>query len=731
MPSEFILPVLYDLVLTIGGETRLKPLMTRFLRRILYHTSFPAGLVLLDTAVCRDDASQAEGRIGAVVGDFELLEREGQVVRLPAALVMGGVVRQEQAGALLAALGNNRYDAFLRLPVENVGVILLMAPVMPATELPLANMFQPILAQLANAARLCKESEARTAALIDSSRNLEAQRYLMASVFDALHAGVMITNDKAEIIAVNPAFSRITGYTRDDVLGQNPRLLSSGRHDHNFYADIWHSVVTKNFWQGEIWNRRKSGEIYPEWLSITHFRNQDNGATHYVGVFSDITEQKSAQQQIEYLAHHDQLTGLPNRLLLRNQFEAATLHAARAREKIALLFLDLDNFKYVNDLFGHAMGDALLRMVTERLRTRLRDSDILSRLGGDEFVAVLTGVRESGMAALVAEKIVQSLRQPIEIDGNVFHIGVSVGISLYPDDGRDFATLLKQADMAMYQAKSDGRDTFHFFTQEMNEQMHERLELERKLRAAIEDGEFRLHYQPQIDLATQHIVGAEALLRWPGKDAEMIPPAMFIPAAEECGLIVPLGEWVLREACRYARQVCTANNENFLMAVNLSAGQLLRGNVVDTVRDALHESGLPPHCLELELTESMLIEDSEAMLDILHGLKALGVKLALDDFGTGYSNMSYLKRLEVDRLKVDQSFVHDMTTSSEAAAIVRAMIDMGRSLGLNVLAEGVETEDQAALLHELGCHDVQGYLYHPPLPEQAFTALLARDTQPR
>ncbi len=723
MPPEHILPVLYDLSLTIGGETRLKPLLTRFLRRMLYHTSFPAGIVILDLSQA-GGSDMASGRIGAVVGDYALLEQEGQLVSLPAALLHGNVMRQEDGEALLKGLSNGRYRSFLRLPIEGTGVILLLAPVMPESELPLAQMFQPVLARLAIAIRLCRESEARTAELIDNSRDLEAQRYLMASVYDSLHAAVMITNEAGNIIAANPAFTRITGYASSEVLGRNPRLLSSGRHDHGFYCAMWQQLLEQNFWQGEIWNRRKNGEVYPEWLSITKVHRESGNDIHYVGIFSDISEQKSAQQRIEYLAHHDQLTGLPNRALLRERFERASAHSMRAGEQVALMFLDLDNFKYVNDVFGHSMGDKLLCLVTHRLHACLREVDILSRLGGDEFVAVLTGIKEASAVAMVAEKIVLSLRNPFDIDGNVFHIGVSIGISLHPTDAADFDALLKHADMAMYQAKANGRDTYNFFTQAMNRLIHDRLDMERKLRNALDTGAFLLHYQPQVDLASQRIIGIEALLRWPIKGDGMMQPALFIPAAEECGLIVPLGEWVIQEACRCAQRCHVGGMADMVIAVNLSAVQLLRGNIVETVRKALAESGLPPHCLELELTESMLIQDTEHTLEIVRQLKSLGVQLSLDDFGTGYSNVSYLKRLKVDKLKIDQSFVRDLSANSESVAIVRAMIEMGRSLNLNIIAEGVETETQAALLRELACHHAQGFLFHRPIPEQDLAALL-------
>jgi diguanylate cyclase (GGDEF)-like protein/PAS domain S-box-containing protein len=724
MASEHILPVLYDLTLTISGETEFKPLLTRFLQRMLYHTSFPAGGFFLDLSPVDQGDGAVEATLGAVVGDYELLEREGQAMRLPAALLYGDIVREEKGGALLEQLGNGRYSSFLRLPVQGVGVILLLAPVIPKTELPLLHMFQPVLARLSNAVRLCRESEARLTKLLDASHNLEAQRYLLASVFDSMHAGVMITDEGGNIIATNPAFTRITGYSHDEVAGRNPRLLSSGRHDLAFYHAMWRSIAEHGYWQGEIWNRRKNGEIFPEWLSITKVRDEGSHEAHYVAVFSDITQQKAAQQKIEHMAHYDQLTGLPNRMLLQDRFERAVAYARREREKLALLFVDLDNFKYINDVFGHAMGDRVLRIVAHRLRDWLRVTDVLSRHGGDEFVVILTGIKDPGAVALAAEKIVQLMREPIEVDGKVFHIGASVGISLYPSDAEDFDALLSQADMAMYHSKATGRDAYHFFTESMNQLMRERLDIEHRLRNALEAGEFQLYYQPLIEFSSRRIVGAEALLRWPSATSNMVSPARFIPAAEENGLIVPLGEWVLQQACLCAQKWRENGMQEMVVSVNLSAAQLRRGDIVETVRNALLLSGLPAGCLELELTESMLIQNSDHTLEILGQLKALGVKLSLDDFGTGYSNISYLQRLQVDKLKIDQSFVRDMAVCDESAAIVRAMVEMGRSLHLTIVGEGVETEMQAGLLETLGCHYGQGYLFCRPISEQDFAELL-------
>ncbi len=723
--TDHVLPVLYDLLLTIGGETKLRPLLARVLQRLLYYTSFPVGVAFLDLTSPPDGSMAHEGRIAAVVGDFRLREQEGKCLRIPAAMTGGDVIRQEDGTALLAELGLPRYRSFLALPLNGMGLLLLLAPVIPETRLPLASMFRPVLAHLTNAVRLCRERETRTAHLIATNVNLEAQRHLLASVYDSMQIGVLISDASGTIVAVNPAFTRISGFASDEVIGANPRILSSGRQDPAFYASFWRSLTQQGCWQGEIWNRRKNGDLCAEWLSITRVRNERSGGVHYVAIYSDITERKEAQQRIDHLAHYDQLTGLPNRTLLYDRFQHAAAYAVRHDEQMAVLFVDLDNFKYINDVFGHSVGDALLAEVSRRLRDLLRETDILSRLGGDEFVAILTEVHSADAVTTVAEELVRALHQPFQIDGHTFHTGSSIGISLYPGDGTDFDTLLRHADMAMYHAKAAGRDTFRFFTQSMNRALVKRLDLEQRLRAALSDRGFRLHFQPQIRLSDRGVESIEALLRWPSDGEHMIPPGEFIPVAEESGLIVPLGKWVLREACRCAQRWRQEHGRDIPVAVNLSAVQLRRGDIVETVGSTLAQSGLPPHCLELEFTESMFMRDAGRIESVVRQLKEMGVRLALDDFGTGSSNMASLKRMQFDKLKIDQSFVRGITDSAESAAVVRAIVEIGRSLRLLVTAEGVETQVQSDFLRDVGCDVAQGYLFFHPSPEHGLSVLLA------
>jgi diguanylate cyclase (GGDEF)-like protein len=435
-------------------------------------------------------------------------------------------------------------------------------------------------------------------------------------------------------------------------------------------------------------------------------------------------EHKAAEEKLAFLAQHDPLTQLPNRLLLRDRFEQAIAGAQRKQARVAMMFLDLDNFKEINDSLGHAVGDHLLVGVVERLRECIRASDTVSREGGDEFVVLLTDVGDFDGAARVALQILSAIERPFEIDGNPLHTTVSIGISFYPADGKDFETLRKNSDVALFHAKDSGRNTYRFFDEDMNREAISRLQTQANLRAALKNDEFRLHYQPQIRLSDDRVVGAEALIRWQRPGGDLVAPGQFIAAAEQSGLIIPMGQWVLNEACRQVVEWRAAGLPELVVSVNLSAVQFRRGNILQAVPMALKRSGLPPEVLELELTESVLLRDTEAALETLRALKRIGVKLAVDDFGTGYSSLSYIKRLAVHKLKIDGSFVRGLGQSVEDAAIVRAIIQLGHTLELEVVAEGVETDAQLTFLRENGCDQVQGYLIGRPVPPEEFVSIL-------
>jgi len=534
--------------------------------------------------------------------------------------------------------------------------------------------------------------------------------------FDHTTEGIMVTDARVNLVAVNKAFTTITGYAESDALGKNPRMLASGRQDANFYRNMWASIRQTGVWSGEIWNRRRDGEVFPEWLTISAVEDSDGRVSHYVGVFRDITSAKRSQEALDFLAHHDSLTELPNRLLCKSRLEHALQRARRKDAQLAVLFVDLDRFKSVNDSLGHPVGDELLRTVARYMAGRLRGDDTLARMGGDEFVILLEHEVSAHGIAAVARKIIDLFAMPVRVDHHELFITASVGISLYPADGEDADTLLRNADLAMYQAKAQGRNNFQFYAPTLTLAANERLQLDNALRRALDQGELRLAYQPQVDMSTGELVGVEALARWNHAEMGAVPPDRFIPVAEEIGLIAKLGQWALHEACC---QVATWRREGLQVphvAVNLSMRQLEDESLVSMVAEVLALNGLRPESLELELTESAIMRQTDQALAAMEGLRQLGVRLSVDDFGTGYSSLSYLKQLPLHRLKIDRSFVHDLTKDANDEAIARAIIRLGQSLGLEVVAEGVETEDRCSWLLREGCRIGQGYFYGRALP---------------
>lgn len=549
------------------------------------------------------------------------------------------------------------------------------------------------------------------------------QLKLAATVFEQSAEGILITDASHNILMVNRAFSLITGYSAGEALGKNPRLMSSGHHDDFFFHSLWATVHADGYWQGEMWNRRKDGTIYPELLSISQVLGVDGTVSHYVGIFSDISEHKDSQAHIQQLAHFDSLTGLPNRSLLEDRVRQAISRVERSNETLALVFLDLDRFKNVNDSLGHRIGDELLIQVAQRLKTVLREEDTVSRVGGDEFILVLPGAQADG-ASHVAEKVLKALALPYCIEAYELTITPSLGIAMYPADGDNYEALSMCADAAMYRAKQSGRNTFRFFTREMQERSDRTLQLENALRRVLEFGQLQLHFQPQISLEGGGVVGVEALLRWQHPEMGAVGPSDFIPVAEDSGLILPIGEWVLRTAVRQMKAWMDAGLSPQVMAVNLSAVQFRQVRLPDLVSQILDEFELPPHCLELELTESVAMDNPLTAIAVINELHARGIRMSIDDFGTGYSSLSYLKRFKVSKLKIDQSFVRDISTDPDDAAIVEAIIGLSRSLGLQTIAEGVETAEQLDFLRSKGCQEVQGYYYARPMAAGPFEAFV-------
>lgn len=548
---------------------------------------------------------------------------------------------------------------------------------------------------------------------------------LTASVVEHTSEGVVVTDTKGLIVEVNPAYCTITGYARDELIGQNPNINQSGHHDADFFKEMWANLHADGHWSGEIWDRRKDGSVYPKLLTINPIIDDRGQATHYIGVFKDITDIKAVENQLQELAYFDPLTALPNRSLFRDRLQQEVAGAERAGKQTALMLIDLDRFKYVNDTLGHMAGDDLLKLVAKRMTDRVREMDTVARLGGDEFTIVLADLDNLKSVGPVAQDIIDILKKPFFLEGQDVYIGASVGISVYPDDAGDVETLIKNADMAMYRSKEAGRGCYHFFHQDMDAAANLRLKMEGNLRRALIHNEFVVYYQPKVDIRTKTIVGMEALVRWIDPHEGIISPADFIPVAEENGMVVLIDQFVLREACQQIK-TWRAQGQNLRVAVNLSALQFKQSDLVEIIDGVLKTLEVPPEALELEITESAIMDDPEGAIALIQGLRDLGVYLSVDDFGTGYSSLAYLKKFPINALKIDQAFVRDLTEDSDDAAIVRAIISLSQSLGLGVVAEGIETKEQHAFLLEYGCTTGQGYLFSRPVPAEDFTALLAK-----
>lgn len=541
------------------------------------------------------------------------------------------------------------------------------------------------------------------------------QLKIFKKVFDNALEGICVTDDQGNILIVNPAFSDITGYTRDEVVGQNPRVLKSEKHDDAFYEEMWLSLTGKGHWAGEIWNRRKSGEAYPEILNINSIRDDHGKATHFVAVFHDISEMKSQQEAIRHQAYHDALTGLPNRYLARDRLEMAIKRSKRQKSMVAVIFLDMDNFKYFNDSIGHSNGDTLLHKLGSRLRNVVREQDTVARLGGDEFLIIAVDIRSQQEILELVNRIFESTKDPFIVGEHELLVSLSLGISVYPNDGRTPEKLIKNADMAMYQSKSAGKNTYNMFTEELTRLAAYKMDMIKAFRTALSDREFIVYFQPKVDPVTGGVIGLEALIRWQKKDGTRVSPQEFIPMAEETGLILQLGKYVLAESCRALKQVRQVS-ETITMSVNLSPLEFTQPDIVDTITCILDENGLPGGALEVEITETTMMTDLEKTVKKLNILKEKGISIAIDDFGTGYSSLYYLKKMPISTLKIDKSFIDDITVDSSDAKIVETIILMAKNLGICVVAEGVETKAQMKLLKQYECELIQGYYYARPMP---------------
>lgn len=539
-----------------------------------------------------------------------------------------------------------------------------------------------------------------------------------AAVFDCTREGVLVTDAQGLIVHVNRAFMAITGYQGEDVMGQRPSLFKSGRHSSNFYQQMFQSLESTGEWSGEIWNRRKSGEIYPQWQTIRVIHDDQGHVSHYVAVFSDISAIKDSEHELAHLAHHDPLTDLPNRLLFTDRAEQALASAQVHKRGCALLLLDLDHFKIINDSLGHNVGDQLLKQVGERLQGLFGPGVTLARLGGDEFAVLAESCPQVVQAAALAQRILEAMKQPFIFDGHQLFISASVGISLFPSDALSAEQLLRNADSALFKAKSAGREGYALYTEELTAHAQNRVEIANELRRALEQQELRVYYQPVHELHGSRLIGVEALVRWQHPERGLVPPGEFIPIAERTGLIADIDAWVMDQACRQMCQWLADGVPLSFIAVNVSSRLFARRELYEQVAQVLHDTGLDPGFLELEVTESAVMDDPEVALEQLHRLRELGLRLAIDDFGTGYSSLLRLKRLPVQKLKIDQGFVAGLPWDEDDAAIVRVVIALAKSMGMQVQAEGIEQVEQARFLLEQECDMGQGYWFGKPVPAQ-------------
>jgi two-component system, chemotaxis family, CheB/CheR fusion protein len=643
-------------------------------------------------------------------------QRFEELFGLKADEVIGRTDQQLFSAEMASLFRRHELDAMGKLqPVESSDEITL-----PHGRLWLSSVRFPIFDSAGAVQAICTQAHDMT-----QKHHAEDQLRLAAKVIDRAGEAIAITDAEGRIITVNDAFAKITGYRLDEVIGKTPALLKSGQHSKEFYDAMWRNLSEQGWWQGEVINRRKNGEHYPEWLTINSVHGNDGQLQNYVAIFSDITAIKNSQRRIEYMATHDELTGLPNRSLLMDRLKHGLAQARRQNQRLCVFFIDLDNFKHINDSLGHDVGDLLLKEAALRLRRCVRDSDTLARLGGDEFVAILQGI-EIDETNQIASRIVDFLSASFPIAGKDLFVSASIGICCYPDDGNDSNTLLKNADTAMYRAKERGRNQYQFFAEEMKVLALQRLTLETGLRIALENNRLYMVYQPQIDMRTKEMIGAEALLRWEDPHLGPVSPALFIPVAEEAGLMGALGEWIFTHVLTQIRAWRAEGLRVPRIFMNVSAQQLRSPDFGTSLCGLLNDYAVPPDAIGLELTESTLMERVDVALEQLAPLEAQGVSLSIDDFGTGYSSLAYLKKLPMHEVKVDRSFVQGIAQQSDDKAITRAIIDMAHALGMRVVAEGVEQQDQLDALFGIGCDVAQGYHFHRPLLPTVFSTLLVK-----
>lgn len=555
---------------------------------------------------------------------------------------------------------------------------------------------------------------------ITKTKKMEEQRSIMAKTFEHSGEAVCVTDADNKCVAVNQAFTKATGYSFDEVVGKDPSVLKSGRHDEIFYQSMWAAINQVGFWEGEIWEKRKNGTFYLKWLRIHKIKDEEGNLINYLATFEDITERKAAEERIAYLDRHDALTGLPNRMTMIEELSGAMENAKKDKSSVGVISMDLDRFKNINDSLGHEVGDDFLKEVTKRLESCSKDKGITGRFGGDSFIIILPGIHKESEIVKAMNTRMAAIAQPV-VHGHVeLMITASMGVSVFPEDGSTADVLIRNADTAMHKAKEIGRNTYQFFTASMNEYASDRLIMENDLRRAVERNEFALFYQPQFDAKTEKIIGVEALIRWVHPIRNIVSPMEFIPLAEETGLIIPIGEWVLLEACRQHQSWINMGFPSIPMSVNISAIQFHDPGFLPMLAGVIKSSGIDPTYLDLEVTESVVMKDLEFVIEKLGSIKSMGIKLSLDDFGTGFSSLSYLQHFPLDKIKIDQSFIRGLISVPISQAIIESIIALGKNLKIKTVAEGVELEEELRFLQRLQCDEIQGYYYSKPLANHDF-----------
>lgn len=624
------------------------------------------------------------------------------------------------------------------LPVSLVLLILIIFVSLKAdsnyqklkqTESDLSRSYEKVERQVSERTIALRLSNERLQTEINDRKQYEKQMLLSQSVFENIIEGIMITDPSGRIQRINRAFTQITGFSSEEAIGRTPGILSSGKHDKRFYDIMWKTLNESGTWKGEIWNRRKNGEVFPVWLSITAIMDQQDRPIYYVGLFHDISDLKKNEQLLKYQANFDALTGLPNRQLFNDRLKMAIEQAERKKLPLGVLFLDLDDFKNINDSLGHYYGDLLLKKVADRLSFCCRKQDTVARLGGDEFLIICPFLRTNEPAAAsLAQRILGTFMDPVMLEDKEVYVRMSIGITLFPGDGNDIDTLVKNADVAMYKAKEQGKNRFSFYTKKLNKTVLRRIRLSDDLRNARERNEFMVYYQPKTDIQSGLISGMEALVRWNRNHSEIVSPSEFIPIAEDSGVIYSLGEWVMEEACTAIKKFSSICRRDLKVAVNLSVKQLTQENLAQKIKEILERTGLSPQLLTLEITENMVIKDIDSTIIILNQLADLGTHISIDDFGTGYSSLSYLKKMPLSELKVDKTFIDDTPDDPEACAIVNTILSLSKHLNLTTVAEGVETKQQLDFLRENECREIQGYYICKPLDHSAMELFLKNQT---